>query len=207
MILSFSHKFAFVAVPRTGTHAVREHLRPHLAGSDWEQCARYERRAFPVPALAALRHGHLTAGQVQPHLVPGLWDTLYTFGFVRDPLDRFLSCCFFLHRKSDAMERAPAQTMATMLEKAREASQLLLKPQWPLLCSEAGAPMVNHIARYENYAAEFDAIASKIGLHARMKRVVNASPRNRAVEIPKAIKDGVAQAYSRDYELFGYDLP
>ena len=55
MIISFKHKFVFVAVPKTGTHAVRQALRAHLALEDIEQVGLFVQKKLPIPDLAALR--------------------------------------------------------------------------------------------------------------------------------------------------------
>lgn len=203
MILSFSRNFAFVAVPRTGTHAVRERLRPLLASNDWEQCGRYERRVFPVPALAAVGHGHLTCGEVQPFLPEDVWRGLFRFGFVRDPLDRFLSCYFFLTRGAPASD--PLAGMKRMLD--NHAAHLLLRPQHLLLCDAEGEPMVDMIGRYERLEADFAAICEHIGIASAPPETVNASPRPARPPVDSEIEAQVAELYARDYRLFGYAKP
>ena len=44
MIFSESRRFIFFAVPKTGTHTIREAVRVHLAEGDWEQQLRYGKR-------------------------------------------------------------------------------------------------------------------------------------------------------------------
>ena len=64
MIISHAHKFVFVAVPKTGTHSVREALRPHLGEEDEEQAHLFVEKKMANPELAALRHGHISLGQL-----------------------------------------------------------------------------------------------------------------------------------------------
>ena len=47
MIFSSSKKFIFFAVPKTGTHAVREVLRPLLTDADWERMKQHMDEKFP----------------------------------------------------------------------------------------------------------------------------------------------------------------
>ena len=37
MIVSHRYKFVFIAVPRTGSHAIRAALQPDLGPDDWQQ--------------------------------------------------------------------------------------------------------------------------------------------------------------------------
>ena len=56
MIISFEHEFVFAAVPKTGTHAVRQALRAHLGPNDIEQVGLFVQKKFPIPQLAARQH-------------------------------------------------------------------------------------------------------------------------------------------------------
>jgi hypothetical protein len=49
MIFSQSQQFVFFAIPKTGTHAIREVFRPHLGTEDWEQQLRYGQQLSPLP--------------------------------------------------------------------------------------------------------------------------------------------------------------
>ena len=70
MIVSGLHKFIFAAIPKTGTHSVRQALRAHLGPQDLEQVGLFVQKKFPIPELARLQHGHLSLAQVQPYLRP-----------------------------------------------------------------------------------------------------------------------------------------
>ena len=67
MIVSHRHKFIFLAVPRTGTHAVRDALAPLLGEADWQQEALVRGVYSPVPMLARLGHGHVSLREAQAH--------------------------------------------------------------------------------------------------------------------------------------------
>ncbi|WP_273878138.1 sulfotransferase family 2 domain-containing protein, partial [Serratia liquefaciens] len=79
------------AVPKTGTHAVRQALREHLAEDDLEQVGLFVNRRFPWPRLAAIGHGHLALRQVRPYLGDETFGAYCKFAFVRNPFDRFVS--------------------------------------------------------------------------------------------------------------------
>ena len=54
MIISNLHRFIFVAVPKTGTHSVRQALREHMGPDDLEQVRLFVEKRFPMPELAKL---------------------------------------------------------------------------------------------------------------------------------------------------------
>lgn len=206
MILSFSRGFAFVAVPRTGTHSLRERLRPLLSSNDWEQAIRYERRLFPVAALAEIGHGHIRAAEVQPFLIPGMWERMFSFGFVREPFDRFVSCYFFLNRDRGVPDD-PLPAMKAMLTPESRAAHILLAPQHSFLCDAEGHELVDFIGRYERFDADVGAICARIGAPAEPARPVNASPRPARFEGDAELRAMIAQIYADDYRLFGYPTP
>ena len=57
MIISHQHRFVFAAIPKTGTHSVRQALREHLSADDLEQVGLFVNKRFPFEELAAIKHG------------------------------------------------------------------------------------------------------------------------------------------------------
>ena len=91
MIISALHRFIFVAIPKTGTHSVREALRAHMGPDDLEQVRLFTEKRFPIPQLARLGHGHISLQQVRPFMAPEDFSGFFKFAFVRNPFDRFVS--------------------------------------------------------------------------------------------------------------------
>ncbi|KTE26958.1 MULTISPECIES: sulfotransferase family 2 domain-containing protein [unclassified Sphingopyxis] len=203
MILSFSRRFAFVAIPKTAGHALRTALRPLLAPNDWEQCTLFEKRYFPVAPLAAIGHGHLSYRDVQPFLLPGQWDTMTSFAVVRTPFDRFLSFARFAWRKGDAMERDPLGTMKRAL--AEDRGHILLRPQHEFLCDDDGKVRTSLLLRHENLAAGMARLSAALGAPLAPLEPVNVSPENQGATLDTELADMIRARYARDFALFGYD--
>ena len=115
MIVSFAHRFVFAAIPKTGTHAVRQALRAHLGPEDMEQVGLFVDKRLPIPELAALEHGHIGLAQLRPHLPAEQFDSFFKFAFVRNPFDRFVSYCAFMTRERGEFEKDPKAVMWHML--------------------------------------------------------------------------------------------
>lgn len=206
MILSFKHGFAFVAVPKTGTQSIRNRLRPHLAANDWEQAVFDEPRYFPVPALAALGHGHLSVQDILPHLVPGLWSQLYSFAFVRNPFDRFISFCTFFQTVDRPMLRDPAGTMKKMISDPKLRNHSLMLPQHLFLQEPNGNLALSFIGRYENLQKDFETVCAHLELACDPLPRINASDRRPvACDVDRELKEMITDYYRTDFDLFGYD--
>jgi hypothetical protein len=206
MIISDAHKFIFVAIPKTGTHSVRRSLREHLGPEDQEQVRLFTEKTLSIPALAALKHGHIALQQLQPHMPPANFDSYFKFAFVRNPFDRFVSFCSFMGRKSGAFAQNPQAVMRHYLF-PQPTLHLLMTPQHLFVTDDAGGLLADHLGRVETMQESYDEICGRIGIpSARLERA-NATERRdyRGYYDPQLI-DAVAKVYARDLELFGYDF-
>lgn len=206
MIISHQHRFVFVAVPKTGTHSVRQALREYLSPDDLEQVGLFVNKRFPMEELAAIRHGHLSLRQVRPHLGEQAFASYFKFAFVRNPFDRFVSYCAFMTRETGAFARLPRQVMHEVLFQVRPMDHVLFRPQHELLVGDDGALLADEVGRVEQMQESYDRVCARIGIPSRTLDKVNAtSPRGdyRCFYDDKLI-EGVAALYRRDLELFGY---
>ena len=206
MIISHQHRFVFVAVPKTGTHSVRQALREHLSPEDLEQVGLFVDKRFPMEELAAVRHGHLSLRQVRPHLGEDTFRSYFKFAFVRNPFDRFVSYCAFMTRNTDAFARAPRQVMHELLFKVRPLDHILFQPQHALLVGDQGELLADDVGRVEQMQESYDRLCARIGIPSRALDKVNAtSPRGDYRRYyDDTLVQGVADLYRRDLELFGY---
>ena len=206
MIISHRHRFIFAAVPKTGTHAVRQALREQLGDDDVEQVGLFVDKRFPWDELAALRHGHLALRQVRPHLGQAAFDGYVKFAFVRNPFDRFVSYCAFMTRGGDDFARRPRDVMRHFLFAAPPEHHILFQSQASVLTGEDGETLLTDVVgRVEDMQASYDAICARIGMAARPLDRVNESRRGdyRSYYDPVLV-DGVAARYAQDLDLFGY---
>lgn len=205
MIVSFEHRFVFVAIPKTATHAIREALRPQLGRYDWEQCALFENKAFPVAELARIRHGHLSCRQVKPYLLPGMWSGLVKFCVVRNPYDRFISFSYFWNRDNDRMQVDPLGTMKQSLQAAECTPGHGFLPQSVYVSDASGELMVDQLIRYEDLQAGFDRVCGLVGLQPVPLGRVNASRRRPFRDSYDSELEAMVRAfYAVDFALLGY---
>lgn len=206
MIVSHSHRFIFAAVPKTGTHAVRQALREHLDGGDVEQVGLFVDKRFPWADLAAIRHGHLALRQVRPYVGEEAFAAYFKFAFVRNPFDRFVSYCAFMLRGGDEFQRRPRDVMRHFLFVEPPERHVLFQPQAALLVDEDGATLLTDaVGRVEDMQGSYDTICARIGIASRALDRVNGTQRGDYRQYyDQALIDGVASRYGQDLDLFGY---
>jgi len=207
MIISHLHRFIFVAVPKTGTHSVRQALRERMGDDDLEQVGLFVNKRFPMPELAKIRHGHFTLRQIEPYLPADDFQGYFKFGFVRNPFDRFVSYCAFMTRDQDVFERDPKSVMRHMLFTAPPHGHILFQPQHQFFVGDDGALISDYLGRIEQMQESYDEICRRIGIASRPLDKVNATRRgDYRTYYDQQLIDGVATLYARDLELFGYQF-
>lgn len=206
MIISFAHKFAFVAVPKTGSQAVRQFLRPFLQVGDWEQSVFDTPRFFPVPRLARIGHGHLKISEVQPFLLPGMWRDFYSFAIIRNPFDRFLSFCNFFYPDEMARTDDPIALMKKIIGDPKGRHHVLMQPQHRFLEDENGDLAVSFVGRYEHLQRDIKTICERLDLPFIELERINASDRMPLTRsFDRELEEMVIDNYRLDFENFGYD--
>lgn len=206
MIISHRHRFIFAAVPKTGTHSVRQALREHLGEEDVEQVGLFVNKRFPWDDLAAIQHGHLALRQVRPYLGDEAFGDYFKFAFVRNPFDRFVSYCAFMLRGGEVFQQQPREAMRHFLFAEPPEGHILFQPQaWLLVDEDGKTPLADAVGRVEDMQGSYDAICGRIGIPSRPLDRVNGSKHGDYRQYyDRALIDGVAARYAQDLELFGY---
>lgn len=206
VIVSHQHRFIFAAVPKTGTHSVRQALREKLGDGDLEQVGLFVNKRFPWADLAAVQHGHLALRQVRPYLGQEAFDRYFKFAFVRNPFDRFVSYCAFMTRGGDIFRQRPRDVMRHFLFGNPPEHHILFQPQASLLLDDDGETLLTDmVGRVEDMQASYDAICARIGIPPRpLERVNGTEHGDYRPYYDRDIIEGVAARYAKDLELFGY---
>ena len=207
MIISHQHQFVFAAIPKTGTHSVRQALRQHLHAEDLEQVGLFVNKRFPFKELAEVKHGHITLQQIRPLMGEDDFSSYLKFAFVRNPFDRFVSYCAFMTRSNGAFLSNPQAVMRQILFQSPPEQHILFQPQHTFVTDAEGALLADEIGRVEQMQASYDALCARIGIPGARLEQVNSSRRDSYRDYyDQALIDGVAQRYRRDLELFGYQF-
>lgn len=207
MIISHQHRFVFTAIPKTGTHSVRQALREHLSADDLEQVGLFVDKRFPFKELAAIRHGHISLQQIRPFLGEEAFTSYLKFAFVRNPFDRFVSYCAFMTRANGAFLANPQAVMRHVLFVAPPMQHVLFQPQHTFLADANGQLLSDTVGRVEDMQASYDALCERIGIASASLGQVNSSRRGSYRDYyDQQLIDGVAALYRRDLDLFGYEF-
>ncbi|ODV13563.1 MAG: hypothetical protein ABT20_01810 [Rubrivivax sp. SCN 70-15] len=205
MILSHRYRFIFFAIPKTGTHAIRFALRPHLGEEDLEQVQLFARKHLPYADLARIGHGHLGWRETKAALPAQIWDSYVKFAIVRNPWERFVSYCAFMHRATGLFAADPRAAMNRVLDNPEHRMHVVFRPQHEFICAENGRLMIDLVGRHEAMQSAFDGICERLGLPTQVLERVNASAHGPWRDYYDAsLRARVAGVYARDIEIFSY---
>jgi hypothetical protein len=207
MIISHQHRYIFFAIPKTGTHSVRQALRAQMGPQDLEQVGLLEQKRFPFPEFAHIRHGHISTQQIRPVLGDAIFNGYLKFGFVRNPFERFVSYCAFMARETKHFEQYPLQYMKWVMREQKPFDHLLFKPQSEMVTGADGRLELDFVGRNETMQDSYDALCDRLGLERAELGRVNASKHGAYRDYYDRELIGLVSAhYARDLELFGYQF-
>lgn len=207
MIVSHRHRFIFAAIPKTGTHSVREALRDQMGPEDQEQVRLFVEKKLPYPELARLGHGHISLAEIRPAIGEEAFAGYFKFAFVRNPFDRFVSYCAFATSREGSFERDPKGVMRHFLFRAPPHHHIVFRPQHSFVVDAEGKLLADQLGRVEEMQQSYDSIAARIGIPTAALGRANSS-RHAAYRdyYDQELIDGVARMFARDIQLFGYDF-
>ena len=205
MIISHKHKFIFIAIPKTGTHAIRFALREHMGEEDEEQVGLFVKKKLKYESLSKINHGHISCIQAREALGEQVWNNYFKFTFVRNPWDRYISFCSFIHRENPKFQKTPELFLRRMIDKPEIRQRILFRPQVELICDNNNIPLVDFIGKYENLQEDYDKICKKIGVSSQVLEQLNASNHKPFREYYNdSLFQKVNEFYNLDISTFNY---
>ena len=216
MLISTSHKFIFVHVPKSAGSSVTAVLRPYCLPKNrtiWRRLSSFLPMRENVEKVYFRQHE--TAVKIRAKLGPQVFDVFVSFAIVRNPFDHAVSLFEFLKKQT---ARNSGRVAAELNFKefmqlrskpqgfALEGSTLKMADQASRLVDKNGQIIVTDVLQLEKLAQEFPQLCRKLGLPTIEMVVKNASWRDAIEQYYDAATVTLVQQHcARDFALFGYD--
>lgn len=212
MLISHSLRFAFIHVPKTAGSSVYTALAPYGDFADGYWANRWLARiGIHVNHYAPYRlkkfRPHTTAETLRQNLPADVYESLFKFGFVRDPWSLLVSYYHYIrdsgrhHRRRLAIRLGSFEDFVAYEVRRRRMSQT------SLLTGRDGRILVNFVGRYESLDSDFAFICRRIGIDSAPLARVNATAHRDHREYYDArLARLVRDAYAEDIERFGYEF-
>ncbi len=209
MIVSQSHSFAFVHVPKTAGTSVYAVLADYGTdpqaywGNRWLKRVGIRVNRFAPWPYTKFR-AHSPAAALKDWLPADVFEGLFKFAFVRNPWDLLVSYWHFIRRTPVHKRHRRVMALPSFAHYVDYEIRRRSFSQVGLLCDRDGRLLVDFVGRYESLETDFAFICRRIGVAAALPRF-NAGVRGDYREhYTPALVDRVAEAYADDIERFGY---
>lgn len=222
-IINHSFNFVFVHVPKSAGTSIVSSLSGLTRYCDIEVGGAFMSRFTTEYYAKRFRlRKHSRAVDICNVIGPERWGGMYSFGFVRNPLDRLVSSYNFLKHNfrnwkgSEVMDTL--DTLDAFVDSelfARFGPDQVLRPQvyWLGGPDPGAPPMVTSFGRVERIGEDLERILDEIAVPAAERAkmpalaVKNKSPRHDGEVRPSTrVLDVVRDVYADDFRVFGYDL-
>jgi Sulfotransferase family len=211
-MISHKYKCIFVEVPKTGSSSIREILgyppKPHLNIFQIQYNLELYWSRYGGVANRLLASAYL--------LLPEKWrrrrgekifQSYFKFGFVRNPWDRAVS----LYLRKEGLELRDKMTFEEFVDWMKYSSSTCIHPvphvnQLDWLVDPHGNVLVDYIGRFENLAADWATIASKIGAPPELPHTRKNPGRNKPYTeyYSERTRRIIEDRFRVDIDYFGY---
>lgn len=230
MIISNSRKYIFIHIMKAAGTSVTRALDAQARWNDLviggtpfgESIQPAYRQRFNL-------HKHSLGREVRTVVGPEVWDTYFTFTFVRHPYTRAVSLYTFAGKMIDKygwkrhlrrlsftrVSREPIWTWRITQAYLESDSfsefirnpNLRMIPQTDWILDEAGQAIVDFIGKVETVEADILTLSQKIGLEAPRVQQHNRSPDSHWTRHLNKEEDFalLQQLFAKDFEILGYD--
>jgi len=166
--------------------------------------------------------GHVTANHYRWYDA-NRFAEFFTFGFVRNPWDRFASAYSYLSERSGSkwdiewanrnMSEAPDfdRFVKKLIDDRTYRKQVMqwqhFRPQSDYLCDRSGSVIVDFVGRFENLKNDFDEVCRKLEIEVELPHRRPTKTRRPYMEqYDKCSIDLVSELYHTDIKQFGYNF-
>ncbi len=203
-MLSLSHRFLFVHIPKTGGNSIQKILQPYSEDQIVALAKQDGNERFEVRGRFT-RNKHATLADYHSSVPPGLFAELFKFCAVRNPWSRAISF-YFTPRRWMKRGTSPYWSRDDFLELLPQ-----LPPMVDYLKIDGQIHDLGGVIQYENLAEQFPAVLRRIGLDIdgaqlpHLNRSLAGGYRDYFDEDLDLV-DLVAERYCEDIAYFGYQF-
>ena len=209
MLISHTHRFAFIHIPKTGGCSVKIALSPHVESvldywpNRWLDHVGIHVNYFAPYAVKRFRT-HTPAALLARELPADAFARLFKFAFVRNPWDLLVSSYDFLKRSGNHRRSRHARRMRSFAEYVDYELWRGKLFQSRMVTDGRGRVLVNFIGRFESLDRDFAVVCRRIGVEAALPHANRGWHTDYREHYSDRLAARVADRFAEDIERFGY---
>jgi hypothetical protein len=150
---------------------------------------------------------HATALEYKKQIAPEIWETLFTFAFVRNPWDRAVSLYKYRVLRGRVAESTPfkhwlSETFSDLTKKPY--MKRVNAPQMKWLVDESGKIIVDFIGRFENLEEDFQTLCNIINVDTQLLHINKTKHKHYSYYYDKECYEIVYNWFKEDIDNFNY---
>ena len=218
MLISSKHNFIFVHIYKCGGTSVSSALVPH---ADLRFRFTYQwlvSRKFVALVERALGiqdmgqkiftgyHKHASAAEIRRRLGPEVYDSYYSFSFVRNPYSLVRSLYRYISGTPSHANHVLVRDMS-LDEFVQYHIQSKPMTQYSFLSDSDGKLIVRFVGRFENLVGDFSLLCNDLNIPSATLQHLNRSDiinRSDIVQFSKGAKQQIRDYYRADFNVFAY---
>jgi hypothetical protein len=215
MLLSYSHRFLFIHVGKTGGMSVRKVLEPVSAEPEKFIMRRPSKlvgdQPNPLYAVWETLRLHAKARDAQKELPADVFDSLFKFAFVRNPWDLQVSMYHFILREPKAAKHDQVKALGSfdafvewVIVTPDPYPKGITKLQKDMITDADGKLLLDFIGTCENLDRDFAHVAQKLGIQASLPHVNQSQHHDYRTYYNDHTRALIAEHFKPDIEFFGY---
>ncbi len=208
MLISFSHRFIFVHVQRTGGSSVIRTLEPYGYRAPLTPVSKLLSRTglMKDPKKIVFRT-HETARRVRSLLPAGMYEEFLTIAFVRNPWSWLVSLYELFRKGPRHRHHKIVSKMKDFREYVDWEADRNSRFQYPLIIDSGGEIIIDYLGRYERLQDDYAGLCKRLDIDvAPLPRENRRTFRDYREYYDDDTRAKVAEYWRRDIDLLGYDF-
>lgn len=218
MIISFKNKFIFIHNYKVAGSSITNALQPYglydppfsrKFAKIIEKLPYYSKQMI-LKVLHLLNEkscyqSHIQAKELK-RMLGSDWDSMYTFGLVRNPWDWQVSLYHYMRQSSDHHQHELAKSLKDFKDYIYWRVNNEIRLQKNFFSDDKGNIIVDYIEKIENMDKFLEEISRKIGYDINVKHLNKSKHTHYTEYYDSETKRLVQNAFADDIEYFGYDF-
>ncbi len=210
MLISYSHRFIFIHLIRTGGNSIRSALEPWACQEQvrlWKQAIRSADAPghAPPPPRPALGW-HPTAIKIRDHIPTEMFFAFFKFAFVRNTWDRLVSQYSFIMQKPSHLMHARVAALGGFDDYVALQTRRPSAPQKIQLTDLKGDLLVDFVGRFETLAADFQTVCDRLKIKAPLPHINASRHRDYRSHYTDCTAAMVEEAFRKEIDFFGFSF-